>query len=81
MRFVNWRRISITNVRNNFSKTMRIVHERGELKIYRKGKPAFVLFDIEKMGVGFYEEYEKIRMEYLSQKLMDEYHEAYSKLE
>jgi hypothetical protein len=39
-----------------------------------------VVFDIEKMGKEFVEEYEKLRMKFISSKVMDEYAEAYEAL-
>jgi len=72
--------ISITEANQNFSKVAKTAHKLGEVVIFKRNKPAYVLFDVEKMGEEFIKEYEKLKIKYISENLLKDYHEAYKEL-
>jgi len=72
--------VSVTDANQNFNKVAKKAHEYGDTVIFRRNKPAYFLVDIEKMGEGFFRDYEKLRMKYISESLLEEYKEAYDAL-
>lgn len=72
--------VSVTEANQNFNKVTQTAHKFGDTVIFKRNKPAYVLFDIEKMGEDFIKEYEKLRLKYMSERLFDEYNEAYKAL-
>lgn len=72
--------VSVTEANQNFSKVAGIAHKFGDTVIFKRNKPAYVLIDIEKMGNNFIREYEELKMKYISEQLLDEYHDAYTEL-
>lgn len=72
--------MSVTEANQNFNKVARNAHKFGDTVIFKRNKPAYVLFDVEKMGEDFIKEYEKLKMKYLSEQLIKEYEEAYKVL-
>lgn len=72
--------ISITEANQNFSKVAKLASKTGDAVIFKRNKPTYVVFDIEKMGEEFIEEYQKLKLKYLSESLLKEYNEAYKEL-
>lgn len=72
--------ISITEANQNFTNVTKIANKFGDTVIFKRNKPAYVLFDIEKMGEGFIREYEKLKFKYISENLLKEYDIAYKEL-
>jgi antitoxin Phd len=72
--------VSVTEANQNFTKVTQTAHKFGDTIIFKRNKPAYVLFDIEQMGEEFIHEYEKLKLKYMSERLMVEYNEAYSEL-
>lgn len=72
--------VSVTEANQNFNKVAKNAHKFGDIVIFKRNKPAYVLFDIEKMGEDFIKEYEKLKMKYISEGLLKEYDEAYKEL-
>lgn len=72
--------VTVTEANQNFTKVTQTAQKYGDTVIFKRNKPAFILFDIEKMGEDFIHEYEKLKMKYLSDRLLDEYDEAYQAL-
>lgn len=72
--------ISVTEANQNFNKVTQTAQKFGDTVIFKRNKPAYILFDIEKMGPEFIKEYEKLKMKFLSESLLDEYDEAYKEL-
>jgi antitoxin Phd len=72
--------LSVTTANQNFTKVTQTAKKFGDTIIFKHNKPAYVLFDIEIMGEAFVKEYEKLKMKYLSEKLLNEYEEAYKDL-
>ncbi len=69
--------VSVTEANQNFNKVTKTANKYGDTVIFKRNKAAYVLFDIEKMGPSFTKEYEKLKMKYMSEKLLEEYNEAY----
>jgi antitoxin Phd len=65
--------VSVTEANQNFNKVTKIANTFGDTIIFKRNKPAFILFDVEVMGAAFLEEYEKLKVKYLSEKLIEEY--------
>lgn len=72
--------MSVTEVSQNFKKATEHAKNHGETVIFKRNKPAFILLDIETMGEAFIYEYEKLKLRYISEEIMDEYDEAYQEL-
>lgn len=72
--------ISITEANQNFTKVAKNANKYGDTVIFKRNKPAYVLFDIEKMGEDFIKEYEKLKFKYISENLLKEYDVAYKEL-
>jgi len=72
--------VTVTQANQQFNKLTQTASKYGDTIIFKRNKPAYVLFDIAKMGQEFVAEYEKLRMKHISSKLMDEYAEAYKEL-
>jgi len=72
--------VSVTEANQNFNKVTQTAHKYGDTVIFKRNKPAYVLFDIEKMGESFIRDYEKLKMKHLSESLLDEYKDAYKEL-
>ncbi len=72
--------VSITEANQNFNKVARNANKFGDTVIFKRNKPAYVLFDIEKMGEDFIKEYEKLKIKYISEDLLKEYDFAYKEL-
>jgi antitoxin Phd len=72
--------VSVTDANQNFNKVAKMASAYGDAVIFKRNKPAFFLVDIEKMGEGFVKEYEKLKLKYISESLLEEYKEAYSVL-
>lgn len=72
--------VSVTEANQNFNKVTQTAHKFGDTVIFKRNKPAYVLFDIEKMGEDFIKEYEKLKLKYMSERLFVEYDEAYKVL-
>ncbi len=72
--------ISITEANQNFTKVTKTANKYGDTVIFKRNKPAYVIFDIEKMGEDFVNEYEKLKAKYISEQLLKEYEVAYKVL-
>jgi antitoxin Phd len=72
--------VSVTEANQNFNKVTQTAHKFGDTVIFKRNKPAYILFDIEMMGEDFIREYEKLKMKYMSERLLEEYTEAYKEL-
>jgi len=72
--------LSVTEANQNFSKVTKNAKKYGDTVIFKRNKPAYVLFDIETMGESFVEEYEKLKLKHISENLLKEYGEAYQEL-
>lgn len=72
--------VSMTDANQNFNKVAKTAKKYGDTIIFRRNKPAYVLFDIEKMGENFVKEYEKMKIKYISENLLNEYEVAYKEL-
>ena len=72
--------VSVTDANQNFNKVAKNAHKYGDTVIFKRNKPAYILFDVETMGEDFIEEYEKLKVKYISEKLLEEYDEAYKTL-
>ncbi len=72
--------VSMTEANQNFNKVAKTAQKYGDTVIFKRNKPAFVLFDIEKMGEDFVKEYEKMKIKFISENLLNEYEVAYKKL-
>jgi antitoxin Phd len=72
--------ISITEANQNFSKVAKNAKKFGDTVIFKRNKPAYILFDIEKMGEDFIKEYEKLKLKHISESLLKEYDMAYKEL-
>lgn len=72
--------VSITEANQNFTKVAKIANKFGDTIIFKRNKPAYILFDIEKMGEDFIKEYEKLKFKYISENLLKEYDDAYKEL-
>lgn len=72
--------VSMTEANQNFTKVAKSAQIYGDTVIFRRNKPAFILFDINKMGEDFMKEYEKIKIRYASENLLNEYEVAYKEL-
>jgi hypothetical protein len=70
----------MTEANQNFNKVAKTAQKYGDTVIFKRNKPAFVLFDIEKMGEDFVKEYEKMKIKFISENLLNEYEVAYKKL-
>jgi len=71
---------SITEANQNFTKVAKNAKKYGDTVIFKRNKPAYVLFDVEKMGEEFIKEYEKLKIKYISENLLKEYEVAYKEL-
>ena len=80
MLFTSNRMVSVTEANQNFNKVAKNAKKLGDTVIFKHNKPTYVLFDIETMGEAFLAEYEKLKMKYLSEALIEEYKEAYKVL-
>lgn len=72
--------VSMTEANQNFSKVVKNASKYGDTVIFKNNKPSYVVFDINIMGQEFIKEYEKLKIKYLSEKLLEEYDEAYKEL-
>lgn len=72
--------ISITEANQNFTKVAKTANKFGDVVIFKRNKPAYVLLDVETMGEDFIKEYEKLKIKYISEKLLKEYDIAYKEL-
>lgn len=72
--------ISITEANQNFSKVTKKANEYGDVVIFKRNKPAYILFDIEKMGPEFVEAFEQLKIKHTSEQLLEEYNVAYKEL-
>lgn len=72
--------ISITEANQNFTKVTKTANKYGDTIIFKRNKPAYVLFDIEKMGPEFTEAYEALKLKHISEQLLKEYDVAYKAL-
>ncbi|MGD9910101.1 MAG: type II toxin-antitoxin system Phd/YefM family antitoxin [Candidatus Izemoplasmatales bacterium] len=72
--------VSVTEANQNFNKVAKTAEKYGDTVIFRRNKPAFILMDIETMGEEFVNEYEKMKLKYLSDQLLCEYEVAYKTL-
>lgn len=72
--------VSVTEANQNFNKVAKTAEKYGDTVIFRRNKPAFILMDIETMGEEFVNEYEKMKLKYLSDQLLCEYEVAYKAL-
>ena len=72
--------VTITEANQQFNKVTKTASKYGDAIIFKHNKPTYVVFDIAKMGKEFVEEYEKLRIKFISSKVMDEYAEAYEAL-
>lgn len=72
--------ISITDANQNFTKVTKIANKYGDTVIFKRNKPAYIIFDIEKMGPKFIEAYEELKLKHISEQLLKEYDVAYKTL-
>lgn len=72
--------LSITEVNQNFSKAVKEASLYGDVIIYKRNKPKMLIIDLDQMGEGFYEAFEQLKIQFLSENIMNEYDEAYKKL-
>jgi len=72
--------VSMTDANQNFNKVAKTAQKYGDTIIFRRNKPAYVLFDIETMGADFVKEYEKMKIKFISENLLNEYEVAYKTL-
>lgn len=72
--------VSVTDANQNFTKVTQAAHRYGDVVIFKRNRPTYVLFDIAKMGDEFIREYEKLKTLYISEQIMDEYDSAYKDL-
>ncbi|MFA5006540.1 MAG: type II toxin-antitoxin system Phd/YefM family antitoxin [Candidatus Izemoplasmatales bacterium] len=72
--------ISVTEANQNFSKLAKKADTDGYVMIFKRNKPAYVMFDVDKMTAAMKEEFEKMHMRLMSEQLIAEYGEAYGKL-
>jgi antitoxin Phd len=72
--------VSVTEANQNFNKIIKDVNKFGDIVIFKRNKPAYILIDINKMGDDFIREYEQLKLKYISDNLLQEYHEAYKAL-
>jgi len=80
MYIVTNRIVSMTEANQNFNKVAKTAEKFGDTIIFKRNKPAFVLFDIDKMGEEFMKEYEKMKIRFISENLLNEYEVAYKAL-
>jgi AICAR transformylase/IMP cyclohydrolase PurH len=72
--------VSISDANKSFNKVSKIAKKMGEAIIFKHNKPAFILLDVERVSNEFLKEYEKLKIKYLSNEIMDEYSDAYREL-
>jgi len=72
--------VSVTEANQNFNKVIKDVNKFGDIVIFKRNKPAYILIDIDKMGEDFIREYERLKLKHISKDLLQEYHEAYKAL-
>lgn len=72
--------ISITEANQNFTKVTKTANKYGDAVIFKRNKPAYVVFDIEKMGEHFVNEYEILKAKFISEQLLKEYEVAHKVL-
>lgn len=69
--------ISVTEANQNFSKVTKRANKHGDVIIFKRNEPDYVLFDIEKMVPEFVKAFEKLKLKHISEELFKEYDEAY----
>jgi antitoxin Phd len=72
--------VSVTEANQNFNKVTDQAKQLGDVVIFKRNKPALVMFDVETMGEDFMREYEQLKLKYLSEEIMKEYKRAYQEL-
>lgn len=72
--------VSVTDANQNFTKVTQAAHRYGDVVIFKRNRPTYILLDIAKMGDDFIREYEKLKTLYISEQIMDEYDKAYKAL-
>lgn len=72
--------VSVTEANQNFNKVTDQAKRQGDVVIFKRNKPALVLFDVETMGEEFMREYELLKLRHLSEDILQEYKEAYQEL-
>jgi len=72
--------VSVTEANQNFNKVTDQAKRQGDVVIFKRNKPALVMFDVETMGEEFMREYEQLKLKYLSKEIIKEYKSAYQKL-
>ena len=72
--------VTVTEANQNFNKVAKNATKFGDTVIFKRNKPAYVLFDVEKMGEAFVKEYEKLKLKFMSESLLEDYEVAYKAL-
>lgn len=72
--------VTITEANQNFTKVAKAAHLNGDAVIFKRNKPAYLLIDVQKMGEGFLKAYEQLKLQYLAEAAIEEYHEAFKEL-
>ena len=57
--------VSITEANQNFNQVIKKTQKHGDIIIFKRNKPAYILIDIESVGSKFIEEYELLKQKHM----------------
>lgn len=63
--------VSITEANQNFNQVLKKTQEHGDIVIFKRNKPAYIMIDIESVGAKFIEEYELLKQKYMNKEAKD----------